>query len=317
MTPAKILALPPLRTASADVAFARTKLGQVLAGVLAEGSPSSRSIADYLLRNPMRMTALKIGEMAQGCQVSTATISRFAREIGFATYGAMRSAVAETLHSEMQPVDKLRHTIEHRQGKVSPGEESMDYARANLDATRSALTQAELNKVVRKLGKARTVHVLGLGLSAPLAGMLALELQPFCQRVVEVAAAGGIEVAARQLVNIGAGDVLMVICFPRYTRDVIRLTQYARDHRATVISITDSPASPLVELSQYVLYAKSSHSVLPCSLTAALAVIEALTVSLMVSNKANVEKAAKLTEAMAAYLHGEAPGKQARRRVKG
>jgi hypothetical protein len=45
--------------------------------------------------------------------------------------------------------------------------------------------------------------------------------------------------------------------------------------------------------------------VLPSSSSAALAVIEALAVSLMTSNKANVAKAARHTEAIAAYLYGE------------
>jgi DNA-binding MurR/RpiR family transcriptional regulator len=287
-------------------------MGQVLSAVLTQGSSSNRSIANYLLRNPMRVTALKIGEMADGCEVSTATISRFARDIGFANYGAMRSAVAETLHSEMQPVDKLRRSIEHRHDKAWPADESMAHAHANVGLTRAGQSQTQIDQVVAKLGAARTVYVLGFGLSSHLAGLLAMHLQPFCRHVVEAAAQGGTEVAAGHLATIGAEDVLVVISFPRYALDVIRLAQYARDHHACVMSITDAPASPLVEVSQHVLYAGSSHAVLPSSATAAVAVIEALAASLMVSNKANVDKAARLTEAISAYLYGAAAGKNTR-----
>lgn len=303
---------PAARNSSADVAFAQSPVGQVLAGVLAEGSSSNRSIADYVLRNPMRVTALKIGEMADSCQVSTATISRFARDIGFDSYGAMRSAVAETLHSEMQPVDKLRHSIEHRGGKSWPGDESMENAQANIAVTRGGQSQAGMEQIVRKLSRARTVYVLGFGLSSHLAGLLAMHLQPFCHHVVEAAAQGGTEVAAGHLATIGAQDVLVVLSFPRYALDVIRLAQYARDHGACVISITDAPASPLTEVSEHLLYASSGHAVLPSSATAAVAIIEALAVSLMVSNKGNVEKAARLTEAISAYLYGPAAGKNTR-----
>jgi DNA-binding MurR/RpiR family transcriptional regulator len=126
-------------TIPADVAFVHSALGKVLAGVRAEGSASHRSIADYLMRNPMRGTALKIEEMAEGCQVSTATISRFARDIGFNSYGAMRSALAETLHTAMQPVEKLRTSIARRKVSQSPGEASMEYARSNLAATQGRI----------------------------------------------------------------------------------------------------------------------------------------------------------------------------------
>ncbi|MYM22024.1 SIS domain-containing protein [Duganella sp. FT135W] len=286
----------------ADVAFVQSALGKVLAGVRAEGSASHRSIADYLMRNPMRGTALKIEEMAEGCKVSTATISRFARDIGFNSYGAMRSALAETLHTAMQPVEKLRSSIARRKASQSPGDASMEYAKANLATTHSANSPQVLDAVARKISGARAVYVLGLGMSSCLASMLTLHLQPFCGHVVEMAAAGGTEVAAGQLVHIRRGDVLVVFSFPRYSIDAMRLSQFARSQRATVIAITDSPSAPMVPLSDHVLYASGAHGVLPSSVVSAVATIEALVVSLMVSNKANVRKAARLGEVIGEYM---------------
>jgi DNA-binding MurR/RpiR family transcriptional regulator len=144
--------------------------------------------------------------------------------------------------------------------------------------------------------------VLGFGLSSQLAGMLSLHLQPFCPQVIEVAGQGGTEVAAGHLANITSQDVLVVISFPRYSNDVIRLAQFAAQRDACVVSITDSPASALAKVANHVLYAQSTHPVLPSSATAAMAVIEALVVSLMVSNKDNVAKAARLTDAISTWL---------------
>jgi DNA-binding MurR/RpiR family transcriptional regulator len=297
--------LRPPPSASPDVGFAESSLGQSLLRVLAEGSASNRAIADYLLRNQVRVTALGIEELAEACAVSTATISRFARDLGFKNYAAMRGAVAETLQSLLQPVEKLRSTIARRTAKASPALESLGYAEAALTATRGALAGTQIDRVGTVLTKARTVYVLGFGLSSFLAGALAMHLQPFCRHVVEAAASGGTEVAAGHLATIGAQDVLVVISLPRYTLDVVPLTRFARDAGAAIVSITDSPASPLAELGHHVLYAHSAHPVLPSSSSAALAVIEALAVSLMTSNKANVAKAARHTEAIAAYLYGE------------
>lgn len=304
---------------SPEVAFAGSALGATLRAVLADGSSSHRTIADYLLRNQVRVTALGIEELAEGCKVSTATISRFARDIGFKNYAAMRTAVAQTLQSVLQPVEKLRNNIARRQDAGTPADASLAYAGANIGATAMALAPGDISAVVGKLTRARAVYVLGFGLSSHLAGMLAMYLQPFCQQVVEVAGHGGTEVAAGHLANITERDVLVVLSFPRYALDVIRLTSFARDHGACIVSITDAPASPLAALGEYVLYAESSHPILPSSATAAVAVIEALAVSLMASNKANVAKAARLTDAISAYLVGAdanpaAAGKGAARR---
>jgi DNA-binding MurR/RpiR family transcriptional regulator len=299
------MADPDPRSASPDIGFAASSLGQSLLRVLSEGSASNRAIADYFLRNQVRVTALGIEELAEACEVSTATISRFARDLGFKNYAAMRGAVAETLQSVLQPVEKLRSTIARRTRAASPALESLGYAEAALAATSQALTGASVDRIVAGLTKARTVYVLGFGLSSFLAGTLAMHLQPFCQHVVDVAASGGTEVAASHLATITSKDVLVVISLPRYTLDVVPLTRFARDTGATIVSITDSPASPLAELGHHVLYAHSVHPVLPSSSSAVLAVIEALAVSLMTSNKANVAKAARHTEAIAAYLYGE------------
>jgi DNA-binding MurR/RpiR family transcriptional regulator len=290
--------------ASPDIGFAESSLGQALLRVLAEGSASNRAIADYLLRHQMRVTALGIGELAEACEVSTATISRFARDLGFRNYAAMRSAVAETLQSVLQPVEKLRSTIARRAAAASPALESLGYAEAAITATSRTMEGDRIDRIGAALTKARTVYVMGFGLSTFLAGALAMHLQPFCAHVVEVAGSGGTEVAASHLANIGNRDVLVVISLPRYTLAAVPLTRFARDRGATVVSITDSPASPLAELGHHVLYAHSAHPVLPSSSSAALAVIEALAVSLMTSNKANVAKAARHTEAIAAYLYG-------------
>jgi DNA-binding MurR/RpiR family transcriptional regulator len=299
MTPAA----PP--SASPDIGFAESSLGQALLRVLAEGSVSNRAIADHVLRNQVRVTALGIGELAEACDVSTATISRFARDLGFKNYAAMRGAVAETLQSVLQPVEKLRSTIARRAATASPALESLGYAEAAITATSRALAGAQIDRIGADLTKARAVYVLGFGLSSFLAGALAMHLQPFCRHVIEVAASGGTEVAASHLATITSKDVLVVISLPRYTLDAVSLTRFARDNGATIVSITDSPASPLAELGHHVLYAHSTHPVLPSSSSAALAVIEALAVSLMTSNKANVAKAARHTEAIAAYLYGE------------
>jgi len=310
--------MPPVAPSSAspDIGFAESSLGQRLLRVLAEGSASNRTIADYLLRNQMRVTALGIEELAEACEVSTATISRFARDLGFKNYAAMRGAVAETLQSVLQPVEKLRSTIARKTAAGSPAStpalESLHYAEAAITATSRALDGAQLDRIGAVFTKARTVYVMGFGLSTFLAGTLAMHLQPFCRHVVEVAASGGTEVAASHLANIGSRDVLVVISLPRYTLAGVPLTRFARDNGATVVSITDSPASPLAELGHHVLYAHSAHPVLPSSSSAVLAVIEALAVSLMTSNKANVAKAARHTEAIAAYLYGDHHPKRSR-----
>jgi len=302
-----------------DAAFAQSPLGLRLRDVLANGRGSNVAVADFLLRNPVRATAWGIEELAANTHTSTATLSRFARALGFDGYAALRGGMAEALHTALQPVfqpvDKLRDALQRKGGKDGGNHpviaESLETSLANLQATAAGLNPALLTSTAHKILAAETVYTLGFGISAHLSAMLALDLQPFCRQAINVVEFGGTEVAAGRLMNIGPKDLLISISFPRYASDAVMLTRYARDRFAHVIALTDSMASPLTAWSHDVLLAPATHPVLSSSYSAALLVIEALVTSLMVSGTDQVGQAEKLTNAISAYLYNDKPGSEA------
>jgi len=304
-----------------ELAFAQSPIGVRLLDLQREGSPSQRLIADYLLRNPVRIPGWGIEELAHRVEVSPATLSRFVRMLGYSNYAALRSSVAETLQSMLQPVEKLRSSFEQQAGRIStPVAEGLETTLANARQAAEGLSVPQLQLVVKAITQAAQVYTMGFGLSSHLAAILALDLQPFCDQVVNVVEFGGTEVAAGRLMNISAKDVLIVVSLPRYASDAISLTDYARRRGATIVAITDSPASPLARHANHLLLAPATHPVLSSSQSASMVVIEALVTSLMVSNRRNVEQAAKLTEAISSFLvggdsvtHSERPEKPRRR----
>lgn len=300
-----------------EAGFASSPLGRDLRQALSDGSASNRRVADFLLRNPVRATALGIEELASHAQTSTATLSRFARAMGYPGFAALRAGMAEALQDALQPVfqpvEKLRGAV-GRKPALAHGDnpvisESLESCLSNLRATAVGLPVARLSSIAKKLTAARCVYTIGFGLSAHLCAMLALGLQPFCPGLVNVVEFGGTEVAAGRLMNIGKGDVLIVISLPRYASDAVQLARYARDRKAYLIAITDSMASPLANIADETLLAAATHPVLASSSTATLLVIEALVTTLMVSRADHVEQAAKLTDAIGSYLYEDAgPG---------
>ena len=296
-----------------EATFALSTLGLALRQVLQTARGSNAAIADFLLRNPVRATAWGIEELASHTRTSTATLSRFARTLGFGGYAALRSAIADALQTALQPVfhpvEKLRDALgrpDLAAGNRHPViAESLQASLDNLRATAAGLDTARLTAIATQLLEAQTVYTMGFGLSAQLAALLSLDLQPFCRQGVNVVEFGGTEVSAGRLMNIGSSDVLVAISFPRYANDVVTLARYARDRGAQVVAITDSMASPLVPTAHTVLLALALHPVMSSSSAAAVVVIEALVTSLMVSGHGHVRQAEKLTEAISAYLYEE------------
>ena len=288
-----------------ELVFGQSRLGQQLRDLLNDHgtTPGNRAIADFLLRNPVRATAWGIEELATNAGTSTATLSRFARVLGKSGFAALRAEMAEVLQGVLQPVEKLRSAVREGGDRHQALAGCLQASLTNASVAAQGLEGPLLAACAEHLVGARAVYTMGFGLSAHLAAILALDLQPYCPTLVNVVEFGGTEVAAGRLMNIDGGDVLVAISLPRYADDAIRLAGYARSRGARLIAITDSLASPLASLADDVLLAPAQHPVLSSGTLAALLVIEALVSAVMLGTAGQVEKAGRLTEAISHYLY--------------
>ncbi|MDF9619517.1 MurR/RpiR family transcriptional regulator [Pseudomonas entomophila] len=279
---------------------------------LAELPPSLRKVADYILRHPLKAATLTIEEMAQATATSPAAVNRLAKALDLGGYSGMKSELVTTLQQMVSPVDKLRNELAQRPGGDFGLHEQIQSATSNL-ATTASNNQAEaFEAFISSLVGARKVYVLGFGNSVYLAGLAASTLVPFCQDACAISMEGGNENAAYRLAAITEQDVLLAIALPRYSQDTLQLSRFAHERNATVLAITDSPASPLAPIARHVLYAPADHPVLTSSNIAVLALIEGLVAGVMARNKEAVKLATELTESVMSYLH--VPGGKATRR---
>jgi DNA-binding MurR/RpiR family transcriptional regulator len=292
---------PAAPTAQGSTVFGSSPIGARLAALLAEGTPGQRKLADFVLRNPVRLPALSIEDLAAAAGVSAPTISRFARELGFGGFAEFRTAAAESVQALLDPVTKLKRQLASDGGPARP--ELVEASRALVTRLDGERLTAQAARFADALRDARSVQIMGFGLSAHAAALLVLGLQPFCPQVSGVVEFGGTEVAAGRLMAMGPQDLLVAISVPRYASDVVRLTRYGADRGARIIAITDSPASPLVPLAHEVIFAPADHPTLSSSMVAVVAVVETLVATVMLSDPANAERAALLGKALDGYLH--------------
>ena len=76
--------------------------------------------------------------------------------------------------------------------------------------------------------------------------------------------------------TLGEGDLIIGISYPRYSKRTISAMKFARDHGARCLGMTDSKVSPLNEISDVCLYAKSEMVSFLDSLVAPMSLINAL-----------------------------------------
>ena len=93
-----------------------------------------------------------------------------------------------------------------------------------------------------------------------------------------------------QVLRINENDVIIGMSFPRYSKNIIKILEYANKCGATVIGITDSMDSPIAKLSKYTLTARSDMDSFVDSLVAPFSVVNALIAALGMKHKDEVKK---------------------------
>lgn len=237
-------------------------------------SRGQKRIADYILMNYDKAAFMTAGHLGRKAQVSESTVVRFASQLGYDGYPNMQRALQELVRGKLTSLQRIQVSRDQMQEQdVLTGVMQRDMN--SIHDIIEELDRDEFERVVDKLLHARHIYILGVRSSSFLAGYLNFYMHFIFENVtlVQSAAAGEIY---EQLVHIGPGDVLLSICFPRYSKMAIHAVQFACARKADVIAITDSPMSPMYQMATLSLLAPSDMISFVDSMTAPLSLLNAL-----------------------------------------
>jgi DNA-binding MurR/RpiR family transcriptional regulator len=266
-------------------------------------SRAHRKAADFVLKHPFQAATMMIDELARAAGISAATANRFARTLGIDGYPAFRAGLVRSFSATLAPVEKLRAELQRSASSAEIARASLDQSLRNLQTTLRQLAAANLEAAVSKILAANRVFTLGFGTSGMLANFAAHALSPYCRVAQNAAGEGGAEQAVRRLLKLDADDVVIGIALPRYSQDTIDLLRFAGERGATVIAVTDGPASPVARGADIVLCVGAEHGVLTSSGVGAFALIEAISAAVARQTKDPLDAAAEFTERVLPYLY--------------
>lgn len=237
-----------------------------------QGSKSNQKISAFILQHheASTMTALT---MAKQVGVSEATVVRFAKGLGFNGYPELMEALRATNKNRLTSIERLEIAGE-RLG-TNALEVTLNAEIRSLKATLEAVDPAAFDQVVKALLEAKNVYIVATRSSTSLADYMYFYMSIILDHVHLVQFATGPDLY-EQLLRIGAEDALIGITFPRYSRRTVEAMRFAKKNGARTIGITDSASSPVVRLSDDVLYARNDVTSFVDSLVAPMALINAL-----------------------------------------
>lgn len=248
-------------------------------------SKGQKLIAEYILKNYDKAAFMTASKLGISVGVSESTVVRFANELGFSGYPKLQKALQELIKNKLTTVQRLELSNDY----ISEGYALKGVLKADIENIRSTLEKINYNTfedVINKIFEAKRIYIIGLRSSTALAEFLGFYLNIILQNVKTVGY--GISDIFEQMINVGEGDLVIGIGFPRYASRTIDALAFAQDRGAEVVAITDSLLSPLASKADYSLIAQSNMASFVDSLVAPLSVINALIIAVGMREKQSI-----------------------------
>ncbi|MGN0588930.1 MAG: MurR/RpiR family transcriptional regulator [Ruminiclostridium sp.] len=255
---------------------------------MADFSKSQRYLASYIIEHYEKAAYMTAAKLGAAVNVSESTVVRFAIEIGFDGYPEMQKALQNYSRNRLTTLQRLDIANDRLAGDnllKNVLTQDMDRIRSTIDY----VSPKDFDKAIDKIFSAKNIYIFGAMSSNILARFLDNYLQIAFDNVTNVQPINSSGIL-QQLIHLDENDVFISISFPRYSNNTLIATAYAKKCGANIISITDSPSSPLAEYADELLLAKSDMMSYADSLVAPLSLINAIIVAVGMRNNESLER---------------------------
>jgi DNA-binding MurR/RpiR family transcriptional regulator len=197
-------------------------------------------LAEVLTRGYPEAALLSARSMALAAGTSAASVTRFARKLGYEDFAELRAELAVEMRARLTSPPK-RLTVDVPGRRKTAGALLRDVIareKENLDATVAMIDEAQLDALARRLAQESRslVYVAGSKKGRIVAGYFAMQLAQL-RRGVQLLDLS--ELLADQVLDMTADDLLVVFEPRRATASLVGLLAEARSLGTQVVAFTD------------------------------------------------------------------------------
>ena len=244
-------------------------------------SKGHRKIAQYIVEHYDKAVFMTASRLGESVGVSESTVVRFASAMGYEGYPQLQRSLQELVSHRLTANQRFEMSTE-----IDPREALSVVLKSDMQNLRATLEQLDADvfeDVVKRLLSAGAIYVMGLRSAAPLAQFMGYYLNYIFDNV-HLVSSGATDVF-EEISKLKENDVLVGISFPRYSSRTLEAMRFAKRCGAQVVAITDGPMSPLADMADATLTARTDMASFVDSLAAPLSVINALLVALGLNRK--------------------------------
>ena len=134
-----------------------------------KASKSDNKLIHYFLSNGLKACSSSISEISRDCDISHATVTRFARKFGFETLKDFKISLAQDLGAQDSDSHTKRTAINLKESCEATAQKLLQLNQTLLSQTAVEIGFESVTKMVKELVSARHVFFFGIGSSGFLA----------------------------------------------------------------------------------------------------------------------------------------------------
>ncbi len=215
---------------------------------------SEKRIANFLRKNLNDVAFMAASEVADQLDVSEATVVRFARSMGYASYPALRGSIQTSMRDRVTHSSRIRSRIDDLRTSSDIFERLAASEIDFLGQAMESVNREQMDRAVKMMRERQRVYVFGTGPSLSLVDLLEIRLRRFGKDVFSLRSSG--REILEPLLTLGPDDLIIVICFFSINPSLKLVLEYANEVRCPVVMITDTLDTIIGDKADVVLAAK-------------------------------------------------------------
>lgn len=251
-----------------------------------------KKIANYIIQNHKEVVNMTIGELAETCGTSVATISRFCRKCEVEGFHQLKIRLAKEIVESGLEVPVSNHI-----SRTDIGQSLQNILANKIDELRqtiSLIDEKQLNTILDYIKSARIVQFVAVGNTIPVALDGAFKFNEIGIKAVS----GTIwETQLAFSLSLSRDDVMIAISNSGESRKVTKMVQEAKKNGVITIGITNNPNSTVGSSVDYHIQTATREKLflneICFSRVSAMTIIEVLYLFLTVGQERSYDRMSK------------------------
>lgn len=211
-----------------------------------KATKSDKILIEYIKKNLDEVAYKPISQIARENNIGEATITRFARKMGFGSLQDFKVTLAQEISSNYSNRNIIHSSIDNGESAIETARKLLSSNINNLSSTVDIINNEDIHKSSKLISNAKRVYFVGIGYS----GIIAQDSNYKFMRIgLNCTCFDSSHTMIMMASIMTEGDLMVAISHSGETDEIIKAVKIAKQNGVNIISVTENRESRLKEIS--------------------------------------------------------------------